>query len=53
MSKNNKNRFDDINCIFCGRSPKDNKNLPFIASGFEGFGICGDCLEMAHEQFSD
>ena len=52
MSKNNKNSFNDLNCIFCGRSPQDNKNLPFIASGFEGFGICGDCLEMAHEQFA-
>ncbi len=50
MSKNNKNPFEDLNCIFCGRSPKDNKNLPFIASGFDGLGICGDCLEMAQEQ---
>lgn len=42
-----------MTCIFCGRAPGDAENLAFLGSGFEGFGICSDCLELAFNQLQE
>jgi len=43
-------------CGFCGATPSQKKNVPFIPSGcFDGLAICGDCLKrgnLALEQFA-
>jgi len=39
----------NLQCGFCGRSSSDTPDLMILSSGFEGIGICADCLKMAHE----
>ena len=43
-------------CGFCGATPSQKKNVPFIPSGcFDGLAICGDCLKrgnLALDQFA-
>ena len=39
----------EIICAFCGRTGRDEPELVFAPSGYEGVGICSDCLKAGYE----
>ena len=48
MADNKRNTKEPV-CGFCGATPSQKRNVPFIPSGcFDGLAICGDCLKRGN-----